>query len=93
MWPPSRTGIGIRLSSPRFRLIIAIRLKSGIQPACAAVPDRSAIATGPISCFTDVSCVNSPPSVWKIIVVHSQFFWTLSLTASSGPGSTVRVSN
>src|SRR3954469_7479187 len=60
MWPPSSTGIGIRLSSPRFRLIMAIRLKSEIHPACAAAPERSAIATGPINCLTDVSRVNNP---------------------------------
>ena len=73
MWPPSSTGIGIRFSRPRFRLIIAIRLKSGIQPCCAASPDSSAIATGPINCFTDVSRVNRPPSVWTISFAHSQF--------------------
>ena len=66
MWPPSSTGIGIRFSRPRFRLIIAIRLKSAIQPVSAASPDSSAIATGPISCFTDVSRVNRPPSVCTI---------------------------
>ena len=33
MWPPSSTGMGMRLSSPRFRLIDAIRLKSAIHPS------------------------------------------------------------
>ncbi len=55
MWPPSRIGIGIRFSRPRFRLIDAIRLNSAIHPSCADSPDSCAIATGPISCFGDVS--------------------------------------
>ena len=76
-----------------MRLIIAIRLKSGIQPAAAALPDRSAIATGPISCLTDVSCVNKPASVCTISFVHSQFFWNDSLTASANVGSIVRCSS
>ena len=32
MWPPSSTGIGIRFSRPRFRLIDAISASSAIQP-------------------------------------------------------------
>ena len=52
IWPPSSTGIGIRFSSPRLRLIVAIRREERIQPACAALPDSSAMATGPINCLT-----------------------------------------
>ena len=63
MWPPSSTGIGIRFSSPRFRLIIAIRPKSCDPALLRGVARQLAIATGPISCLTEVSRVNRPPSV------------------------------
>ena len=61
-------------------------MKSEIQPACAAAPERSAIATGPINCLTEVSRVNRPASVSTICRDHSQFFSALSFTASTAPG-------
>ncbi len=60
MWPPSSTGTGIRFSSPRLRLIIAISPNSCAQPCSTASPDSWPIATGPISCLTEVSRVNRP---------------------------------
>ena len=49
-----------------FILIEAIRLKSAIHPSWADSPESCAMATGPISCFGDVSRVISPQIVWKI---------------------------
>jgi hypothetical protein len=49
MWPPSRTGMGMRLRRPRLRLIDAISVKSAIHPASADSPDSCAMATGPCS--------------------------------------------
>ena len=71
MCPPSRMGTGRRFSIPRFSEIIDIRLSSARNPNSAAPPDSCAIPTGPTSCFGEVSAVNSPTSVWKIIPDHS----------------------
>ena len=86
MWPPSRTGIGIRFSSPRLRLIDAIRPSSAIQPACADSPDSCAMPTGPINCFGDASPVTRSFSVLRIRPAISMLRCTLMPIASIGVG-------
>jgi len=70
-WPPSRTGIGSKLSSPRLTLMRFIIMMYGLMPSDAASPATLNIEIGPPICDAGTCPVTSSAKLFTIVLAKT----------------------